>query len=78
MKLFFFKVLFFGQIFHVYVACANLFCIIVEQTPKVLLFMKPQIFTDIKRTESQKMETVKLKYSQREESIAQRKNLSDY
>ena len=41
-KLFFFKVLVFCQISHVYVACANLCCIIVELTSKVLLFAEPQ------------------------------------
>ena len=41
-KLFFFKVLVFYQISRVYVACANLYCIIVELTFEVLLFAEPR------------------------------------
>ena len=40
-KFFFFKVLVFCQISRVYVACAKLYCIIVELTAEVLLFAEP-------------------------------------
>ena len=40
-KLFFFKLLVFCQISRVYVACANLYCNVVELTPEVLLFAEP-------------------------------------
>ena len=41
-KVVFFKALVFCEISCVYVACANLCCIIVELTPEVLLFTEPR------------------------------------
>ena len=40
-KLFFLKVLVFCQISCIYIACENLYCIIVKLIPEVLLFAGP-------------------------------------